>query len=219
MSVQFDIKSNSAAITKQIERKLERQIPFVTSVAMNSALQKTRDNEVWRAYDRAFEVRNKTFFKLALRVFRSTRSQSRAYGRLMASVQEKDLPPPPGCAPARGKEAHTRKLRLHTTGGTKTPRGQKIAIPVTGRVGRTATGRVRAAQKPRAITNSKRGFRAGKYIMRRKNKKQIEVMYHLEPSAKIKRVFDPLSAVKSGMNSRMRHEFAAAWIRAIKTMR
>ena len=217
--IHLSVSSNSRQVADQIEKKLERQIPFVTSVALNNTLVKTRNDEVWRDYERVFTARNKAFFRQVAHVYRSKRGQAKTFGAVIGSIQEKMVTPPPGVAPAGGRTADTSFMRRHVSGGVKTPRGASIAIPMTGRVGRKAGGGIRKAQLPRSITGSKRGFRAGKYIMRRKNKKQIEAVYHLAKSAKIRGVWNPHMSVFRGVNSRIRHEFAAAWIRAIKTMR
>lgn len=217
--VSFDIRTNSGSISKQFDEKIRKQIPFVASVGLNSTMTKVRDNELRQSYQSAFQVRNKTFFKAIARVFRSKKGQARNHGAVIASIQEKDLPPPPGATPARGKRAWTEKIRLHTTGGTKTPRGARIAIPVTGGVRRKVGGGVMEYDKPRIITGSKRGFRAGKYIFRRRSKDKLEMVYHLRASAQIDRRWVPEPIVMRGVNNRMRHEFAAAWIKAIKSAR
>ena len=220
MAVTLEISSNAGKWSDEFEKKIERQVPFATSVALNNTLTKTRDNEVWRSYERAFTARNKPFFKQVAHVHRSNRSQARTYGAVIGSVQEKMVPPPPGVRSGTGgRVADTSFMRSHVSGGVKVPRGSKIAVPMSGKVKRKAGGAVRKVDKPRSITSGKKGFRAGKYIMRRRNKKEIEPIYHLQARARINRAWSPMSAVKRGLDARMRHEFAAAWIRTIKTMR
>lgn len=217
--ITLKVKSNSAAFAKSFEASVERQIPFITSVALNNTLTKTRDNEVWRDYQTKVTARNKPFFRQFMHVYRSNKSQARAYGAVIGSIQEKMAPPPPGVRAAGGRVADTSFMRNQVRGGVKVPRGQKIAVPLSGSgVGRKAGGAIRKAHTPRSITAKKNGFRAGNYIMKRQGKK-TKVMYKLIPSAKIRPVLDPLSSVRRGLNSRFRHEFNRAYITAIKTTR
>jgi hypothetical protein len=219
-NVSIKIDSNAGEIADLIERKVRSQVPFVASVAVNNTLTKIRDQDLIDSYERVFETRNRAFLKQLLYIARSTKSQARTYGKVMGSIQEKMLPTPPGTLAKRGKIADTSFMRRHVSGGVKSPHRQSLAIPLASApVSRTKAGGIRTSQKPRQITDRKRGFRAGNKIGFRKNKKDVVWMYHLAPSARIDRRWNPYGVARAGVQIRMKREFTKAWINALRTMR
>lgn len=197
LNIESNIKQFSRSLT-QIERK---QLPFATSKALNDTAFDVRKQIVNRTYPRDFTARNTRFISAALRVSKSTKA------KLIASVFDR-----------LGRDY----LQRHTTGGIKQPRGRNLAIPA--QVKRRAQGGVTKANRPRQLLNKKKVFvtktRSGqKVIMRRRTKKRtpVEVLYVLEPSARIRKTFrfyedgERVVATKFGPN------FGKAWRRALAT--
>ena len=158
------------ANTHTVERSI---MPTVIRNSLNDTAFDIRKHTVDFTYPQAFQVRNKRFIGAALRVEKASKI------KLSAAVFDR---------------LHREYLQRHTTGGTKFPRGRNIAIPAG--VKRTKSGQISKANRPRALLNKPKVFktktRAGQeLIIRRKGRKgkNLEVLYILEPRARIKRTF------------------------------
>lgn len=110
-----------------------RQLPFALATAMNTAAKNTRQVLIRETWPRNVTQRNSGFIAAAL----STKFANK--GNLRIEIFDR-----------LGRAS----LALHAEGGTKKPRGNRLAIPsANGIVRRTSRG-VPAAQRPRAIVAS-----------------------------------------------------------------
>ena len=121
-------------------------------------------------------------------------------------------------------------MKRHVTGGTKTPKGQKLAIPlsnskVTRRKAGVKAGAITKTFQPKTIIESGKGFILGKkgsgksYIARRMARGGTQVLYSLKPSAKINPVYNPIPAAQKGVSARFPVQFRRAFFKALKTAR
>ena len=153
----MELVTNADAVAARVGQLMLRQIPFGLSVGINNTLTKTRDNEIWLAYDRAFEVRSKNFFKHTHAIFRTSTKQFSKNGYMHGAIQESGLTAPDGASRDRivkkGKPAKMGQIARQVTGGKRTPLVTgTIALPAKGRkkqISRTASGAVRTNQRPK----------------------------------------------------------------------
>ena len=223
------ITANAGALTDQIQQVVDKQLPFAMSKGLNTMVTKIRDNEVRHEYKKHFELRNESFFKnLSHKVFGSSKRQIDRFGFLTASIQRAELPPPAG-AFGRSLSVDTSFMELHVTGGTRKPLRSKLAVPMTvgGANIRRAkrTGKITKSKQPKVLYPKDNTFvaqsqRTGKSILfQRQSRKKLIPMYHFEASVKNTRKYNPVLAVKRGVEARSQFEMRAAMIRAIKTAR
>ena len=179
MPVALNIRDDIKRATRRLTDIEKRQVPFATKNAINDTIKDVRKQIVGVTAPRAFEVRNRRFFGVAIRMQFATKQ------KLTGAVFDR-----------LGRAS----LGLHARGGTKRPRGQHIAIP--GRDienKRTVGGAIRKALRPRQVL-AKTGrrqafkikFRSGQEaIVRRRGKRAtpLQVLWLLERSARIPRRF------------------------------
>lgn len=184
----IDITSDLNKAMRDIDDFFWKDIPFAMAGAMVDTMFDVRRRIVDSTYPRAFEVRNKAFPGRLWRV-----KVDGAQGSAMYRVLRNELRTG-GIAEVQLQQVLDREyMETHVTGGTKTPRsGRSIAVPVN--IGRTKTGRVSAAQKPRRVRDRKGTFvKQGKggtrLIMERKREGGVRLWYVLTPTAKIDRRF------------------------------
>ena len=134
---------------------------------------------VARTYPRAFDVRNKGFFKAAMfNPKHSVRWATKTKLRISAHDRFD-----------RGN------LQLHATGGTKRARSGRIAIPSRYTKARRKTEGVPPCLHPRAVVDTPKGFidRDGPcdaiYQRYGRGGKQVRLLYVLHRSAKIRKRF------------------------------
>jgi hypothetical protein len=178
----MDLSTNVGATAAFLDRVVASQVPFGLSVGVNNTMTKARDNEIKSAYDRAFEVRSKNFFKHTHAIFRTSTKQFKSIGFLHGAIQESGMQPPPGTDPERaaamGKPAKMGQIARQVTGGRRKPlKAKTIALPAKDRrrkVNRNAAGAVRRSERPLAVLEKDNVWRtkpktAGSvsYIMRR----------------------------------------------------
>ena len=169
--LELNITSNVDEVYEEASDFFRRQIPFITSLAINNSMKDVRKRVIGSTWPKAFTVRNRAFPGVVLRIKFSTKASLKA--ELFDSL---------------GREY----LEMHTTGGTKTAKGGgRLAIPLN--VKRGASGRIPKSRKPRSITAKKstrviRG-RGGKSLIVEKFKGETVVRYVLAPSAKIDKRF------------------------------
>ncbi|MEL0090471.1 MAG: hypothetical protein VW714_08325 [Rhodospirillales bacterium] len=132
--------------------------------------------------------------------------------------------------------ADTSFMKLHVKGGIKKPKGHpKLTIPTT--EGPTAaniprlktTGAMPERAKPKTLINKGREkawfnppsgeVQKGKAVrlQERIGKKKILTHYHLKDSARIKARYKPVKSFESGVNNRIRRNFADALQYSLKT--
>lgn len=199
--MEINLASNVNDVMRNVSNLHRRQVPFALSQAMNEAAFEVRSEIVQRTYPRAFTVRNSRFINAVMRVAKATKSN------LVASVFDQ-----------LGRDY----LERHSKGGTKTPKGQNLAIP-SDNVARNAGGSVRAAQRPRNLLQRKDAFKldvkGNSFIAKRDGKARypIRLLYLLEPRASIAKSFafyeDAIKVVKE----RLPDAWSKAWGRAIRT--
>ena len=128
--------------TEDFERLTSRmdaaydQIPFALSLAINDALFETKQVLTDVTWPRAVTVRNANFLDWALHIEKATKHN--LAGAIYDSTPD--------------QRAH---LSMHADSGTKTPRGEALAIP-SRNVARTSGGRVASYNRPRNLHNAVR---------------------------------------------------------------
>ena len=63
------IKTNAGEISQQIQKVVDKQLPFAASKGLNNMVVKIRDSEVRHEYKKRFQLRNEQFFLLSHKVF------------------------------------------------------------------------------------------------------------------------------------------------------
>ena len=142
------------------------QVPFALAGAMNDALEEARRELVEVTWPTHVQARNPNFMKAAL----TTRGNRATKNNLRVAIEDR-----------LGRAS----LSLHAEGGTKTPRGQALAIPTDALAGRRRASGVPKGLRPRSIPNS---FRKGDILYQRVGPKgrKLKPMYTLVPDAAIK---------------------------------
>ena len=178
----MNVSSNYKKLDRSLDKLGKKQLPFAFSKTLNDTMKAVAKYTVARTYPRAFDVRNKGFFKAAMFTKDAVRWATKT--KLRASARDQF---------GRGN------LQLHATGGTKTGRAGRLAIP-SRYVGsrRRKDGRVKDALLPRAVVQTDKGFfterRAGgskAAIFQRygRGAKKLRLLYTVQPRAKIRKRF------------------------------
>jgi hypothetical protein len=189
--ITVDISSNIDEIMEQTNRLFERQIPYVTAVAINNTLFDVRKYIVNITYPKAFKVNNQRFAAINWRVDKIKVSGDGG----LSSFKRGDVNTMSGMVYQKTLTGGIREwTENQAEGGTKTPRGSMIAIPTDPAARRNKGGSVKKRDKPRNITNKRGHFiikRGGKplLIAKRKKGQPMEVIYNFVPSAQIKPTF------------------------------
>jgi len=239
MSIRFSIKSDTDQMRKKLDNLARRQIPFAVARAVTQTAVKVRNEDITREYMRTFEARNLSFIMAVHRVYGANASFAKRTGVAVASIQPVDDPVPSGTTQsAAGSRQGTKKTRAgtqfmkrHVKGGIKTSGRTKLAIPVTGaKLTRRRSGSMEGAMtkvsKPKQVLARKNTFigtskRTGNsMIMQRTGSKKnakVRALYTLAPSAKIKRVYDPLPAAKRGIARTFPTLFRKSFVGALRT--
>tara|TARA_R110002020_G_scaffold15269_1_gene54558 strand:+ start:18 stop:833 length:816 start_codon:yes stop_codon:yes gene_type:complete len=182
--MKISIKANDKQFQAAVDRMVEKQIPFATSLALNNTLRLVRDDDLKREYRRTFAFRNKPFFQQVHTIRPSNVAHWKKAGMLVAAIQENRLKAPTGAATGskRGfkipsntkqpknmggnksgstsKSADTAFMNKHVTGGVRKAKGRKKTVPFSGApVKRLAsTGAVSKAMQPKQLLQQ---FNAG----------------------------------------------------------
>jgi hypothetical protein len=238
MSVNFTFEANTDQVVSKLQDLTRKQIPFAMALATTRTAVKLRDQEITREYRKRFETRNAGFIKLTHRVFGADVRSTKQTGIAVASIQPVDDPVPKGASMRGVKGNGTKKtiagtqfMKRHVTGGVKTPKGSKLAVPlpssgVTRRKGGQKAGAINNAFQPKSLLAKPKYFqgtskKTGKgFIGKRtggKRNRGIKVMYSYEPSVRIQRRYNPLAAAKAGIMPHFKYEFTRGMIRAMKT--
>ena len=174
-----NVSSNYKKLSRSLDQVGRKQLPFAVAKTLNQTMKAVAKYTVARTYPRAFDVRNKGFFKAAMFTKDAVRWATKT--KLRVSARDRF---------DRGN------LQLHATGGTKRARSGHIAIP-SRYVGsrRLKSGRVKDALLPRAVVNTPKGFidrdgpRDAIYQRYGRGGKQVRLLYVLHRSAKIPKRF------------------------------
>jgi hypothetical protein len=202
--MQMNIKTNLSMVQKAMASMHKKQVPFAMARALTDTAFEVRDKIVNETYPRSFTVRNKRFPRAMFRVGPAKKTN------LVATVSD-----------VLGRDY----MVTQATGGTKTARGQNIAIP-TREIKRLVSGRVSKAKQPRNLLNAK-GFktklRGGQQVIaenvgRGKNK-QRRILYILEPSVFIRKRFPFYEDARGTARSAFRPAFNKRFAQAKRTAR
>jgi len=174
-----NVSSNYKKLSRSLDQVSRKQLPFAFAKTLNQTMKAVEKYTIARTYPRAFDVRNRAFFRAAM--FTGSAVKRATKTKLRVSVRDRF---------DRGN------LQLHATGGTKRARSGRIAIP-SRYVGsrRLKSGRVKDALLPRAVVNTPKGFidrdgpRDAIYQRYGRGGKQVRLLYVLHRSAKIPKRF------------------------------
>ena len=174
-----NVSSNYKKLSRSLDQLGKKQLPFAFAKTLNQTMKAVAKYTVARTYPRAFDVRNKGFFKAAM--FTKDAVRWATTTKLRVSARDRF---------GRGN------LQLHATGGVKTGKGGRLAIP-SRYVGsrRLKSGRVKDALLPRAVVNTPKGFidrdgpRDAIYQRYGRGGKQVRLLYVLHRSARIPKRF------------------------------
>jgi hypothetical protein len=193
----FGITTNIAQVMARLS-KIEKQIPYAQSKALNDTAFQIRQQIVQRTYPDSFTVRNTRFINSVLRVetAKKTNLNARVYDKL-------------------GRDYLERQAK----GGVKTPKGSNLAIPGVRNMARTAGGAIRKADRPRSLINRKDVFKTPKAIMQRQKGQPLKVLYILEPSANIPKRFPFYEDASKVANTKFKVNYKSALSYAMRTAR
>jgi hypothetical protein len=193
----YQIATNIAQVMANV-KKIERQIPFAQSKAINDTAFKVRQQIVRHTYPDAFEVKNPRFISAVLRVEKSTKTklEARVFDRL-------------------GRDY----LQRQAIGGTKLPRGNSIAVPGVQNTARTAGGAIRKSDRPRNVLTRKDTFKTDKGIFQRRGKQPIKMLYLLTPDANIPKRFPFYEDARRIVNDHFNANYRKALQQAMRTAR
>lgn len=189
--MRVSILSDMRRFKKTMNTIEKKEFPLIVRNSLLDTGVKTQAKLRNQTYGQAFNPRQKQFTKVTTSLGTGSPARFQSGGALKRGVE-------------RRKEIvifdRTSKpyMQRHATGGTKRPiNGTNIGIPGRTTVEPKRTGRgIRKSLRPTAVLDQKRAFRTKikgqDVIARRKGKAKypIEVMYLLEPTAKIRKSYD-----------------------------
>ena len=228
--MRVSIKANTKEMEDRLSRMVRQQLPFAMTRTVTQVATMTRNQEMYREYNKFFEMRNKPFFRSVHSVAPAQLRFTKQTGVAIASIQRQDSPRPVGTLPARGgRKAYTSFMTKHASGGIKTPKGKLIAVPISDanlprKKGGRKAGAIVEGKQPKALMQG-RGFivntKKGKTVLFRRvgrgKKSNIEAMYHLQPSASIKGGYNPMGAARKGVTRWFRPTFTLYFKKAMQT--
>ena len=174
----MNVSSNYKKLDRSLDKLGKKQLPFAFAKTLNQTMKAVGKYTVARTYPRAFDVRNKGFFKAAMFTKDAVRWATKT--KLRASARDQF---------GRGN------LQLHATGGTKRARSGRMAIPSRYTKATRGARGVRKNLRPRAVVDTPKGFidrdgpRDAIYQRYGRGGKQVRLLYVLQPSAKIRKRF------------------------------
>ena len=176
--MQINIRSNYKRLSRSLDQVGRKQLPFAFAKTLNETMKAVEKYTVARTYPRAFDVRDRAFFRAAM--FTGSAIKRATKTKLRVSARDRF---------DRGN------LQLHATGGTKRARSGRIAIPSRFTKATRGARGVRKALRPRAVVNTPKGFidrdgpRDAIYQRYGRGGKQVRLLYVLHRSAKIPKRF------------------------------
>ncbi len=203
-----NVTSNYKKLSRSLDQLGKKQLPFAFAKTLNQTMKAVGKYTVARTYPRAFDVRNKGFFKAAMFAGDAVRWATRT--KLRVSARDRF---------DRGN------LQLHTTGGTKRARSGRIAIPSRFTKATRGARGVRKTLRPRAVVNTPKGFidrdgpRDAIYQRYGRGGKQVRLLYVLHRSAKIRkrfRFYEDAERITRQVSPKL---FAKNFAHAVKTAR
>ena len=176
----MDVSSNYKKLSGSLDKLGKKQLPFAFSKTLNDTMFAVRKHVVEKTYPRSFDVRDLKFFTASMVV---DESNHRTAAGLSVTLRDKL---------GRGN------LQLHATGGTKTGRAGRLAIPSRYTKERRGTRGVRKPLRPREVVQKPKGFFAERFsggskaaIFQRygRGAKKLRLLYTVQRSAKIRKRF------------------------------
>ena len=200
----LNVGSNINQVSGWLTNVQRKQLPFATAGALTDTAFDVRKHVVEKTFPRDFDLRNKRFAGAALRVDKANKR------KLRAAVYD-----------PLGREY----LETHARGGIKKPiDGRNIAIP-TQHIKRTASGKLSAAKRPRAVLGKPNTFigwtSRGVQILQKGRCKSasIKTFYQLVPMARIPKRLRFYEDAAKVVQRRMVPNFKKSFERAVRTAR
>ena len=176
--MQINISSNYKRLSRSLDQVGRKQLPFAFAKTLNKTMKAVEKYIVARTYPRAFDIRNRAFFKASM--FTGTAVKRATKSKLRVSARDRF---------DRGN------LQLHATGGTKRARSGRIAIPSRFTKATRGARGVRKALRPRAVVDSPKGYidrvgpRDAIYQRYGRGGSKVRLLYVLQPRARIRKRF------------------------------
>ena len=176
--MQINIRSNYKRLSRSLDQVGRKQLPFAFAKTLNETMKAVEKYTVARTYPRAFDVRNRAFFKASMFTGTAVRRATKTKLRVSASDRFD-----------RGN------LQLHATGWTKRARSGRIAIPSRFTKATRGARGVRKALRPRAVVDSPKGYidsdvpRDAIYQRYGRGGSKVRLLYVLQPRARIRKRF------------------------------
>jgi hypothetical protein len=203
-----NVSSNYKKLSRSLDQVGRKQLPFAFAKTLNQTMKAVAKYTVARTYPRAFDVRNRAFFRAAM--FTGSAVKRATKTKLRVSARDRF---------DRGN------LQLHATGGTKRARSGRIAIPSRFTKATRGARGVRKALRPRTVVNTPKGFidrdgpRDAIYQRYGRGGKQVRLLYVLHRSAKIRkrfRFYEDAERITRSVSPKL---FSKNFSQAIKTAR
>ena len=203
-----NVSSNYKKLSRSLDQVGRKQLPFAFAKTLNETMKAVEKYTVARTYPRAFDVRNRAFFKAAM--FTGSAVKRATKTKLRVSARDRF---------DRGN------LQLHATGGTQRARSGRIAIPSRFTKATRGARGVRKALRPRAVVNTPKGFidrdgpRDAIYQRYGRGGKQVRMLYVLHRSARIPKRFrfcEDAEGITRQVSPKL---FARNFAHAVKTAR
>jgi hypothetical protein len=203
-----NVSSNYKKLSRSLDQVGKKQLPFAFAKTLNQTMKAVEKYTVARTYPRAFDVRNRAFFRAAM--FTGSAVKRATKTKLRVSARDRF---------DRGN------LQLHATGGTKRARSGRIAIPSRFTKATRGARGVRKALRPRAVVNTPKGFidrdgpRDAIYQRYGRGGKQVRLLYVLHWKARIPkrfRFYEDAERITRQVSPKL---FARNFAHAVKTAR
>jgi len=194
---EIDISSDIDDVIRSVGEFFEKDVPFTVASAINATAFDVRRRISGPTFDKAFNVRNKSFPRAlwtvdTIRTGGGGQSQNMGMGTSNLGFRQfKSGEIDTMQAMVRQKLSRD-YIEDHVEGGTKTPRGSSIAVPDRGgNQLRTKSGRIAKRNKPMAIVNKKDHFLAKdksgrKRFIARRDGTGLEVVFRFRQTANIR---------------------------------
>ena len=141
-----NVSSNYKKLSRSLDQVGRKQLPFAFAKTLNQTMKAVAKYTVARTYPRAFDVRNRAFFRAAMF------GNSKKHGNAVKWATKTKLRVSARDRFGRGN------LQLHATGGTKRARSGRIAIPSRYTKATRGARGVRKGLRPRTVVNTPKGF-------------------------------------------------------------
>ncbi len=182
----------------------QKQLPFGTALGLTRTAQKARE-AVQRSMASEFGIRNKSLKGAIARQDARKQDFPRAFARVGIRADE---------------VFDASFLADHVTGGVRRPKGHRhLVIPVRG-VKRTASGKLRKADRPSEVLSKKTGFKEDGLIQRRKGKRakdRRQIVHLLREKATYRKRWDYSEIAAKEVARRYATEMSRAFSVAVKT--